>query len=477
MKAATSSLSTLYSIPLSVLSEEQIQHHKRELTLEYGYDPNQKQQPKPILMYSKDQTHFHVPRFYGQEHFGKADHSHLQEGKNIDIKFNGKLWDDPVRHNFNQAPVAKKVLSLMRNTNAGGILSLPTGSGKTQMSMHFISEIGKKTLIVVHSQMLMTQWEERITKALPDASVGHIQGNKCDVEGKDIVLAMIQSLAIQDKYPPSSFSEFGFVICDETHVLGAPYFSRAIWKFSHVRYILGLSATPNRKDKMDRILYLTMGPMLHRASAATNTSRKVSVKFHYFDQGEQKVILRKDGKCNSSLMITLLTEDEKRNTFLKHLICDLMKQDRSILAFSDRVGHLDMMTQWVTREFPDQRTVHYHANLDEETRLDVDQTKYHWIAATYHLFSAGMDISSVDTILFMTPRSSVMQTVGRIRNASGPNKPIIIDVVDTFGPFIHQQYARRRVYREKEFTLINPNNKRRKKENDPYEQLQIADLW
>lgn len=345
------------------------------------------------------------------------------------------------------------------------------------MSMHFISKIGKKTLIVVHSQMLMTQWEERIAWALPEAKIGHIQGSTCDVEGKDLVLGMIQSLAITGKYPASAFEDFGFVICDETHVLGAPYFSKAIWKFSHVRYILGLSATPYRKDRMDRILYLTMGPMLHRASPATNTSRKVSVKFYYFEGGERKVILRRDKKCNSSVMITLLTEDDERNVYLQNLIRVLMKENRSILAFSDRVGHLDMITQWVKREYPDRRSVHYHANLDEETRIDVDKTKYHWIAATYHLFSAGMDVSCVDTILFMTPRSSVMQTVGRIRNASGPNKPLIIDVVDTFGPFMHQQYARRRVYREKEFTLIGANRKRRRKEVVDDSDDEVADLW
>ena len=463
-KSHQTSLSNVYSIPLPLLSPKQLVEHKSNLTLEYPNMPNQQQRPKPIILYSLTSTHLHVPRFYGQHHFGTPDQNLLQYGLDVDLQFDGKLWDDPQRDNFHQVPVAEKVLQLMNESNAGGILSLPTGSGKTQMSMHFISSIGKKTLIVVHSQMLMTQWEERLAKALPAARIGHIQGTTCDVENKDVVLAMIQSLAIQNKYPPQAFKDFGFVICDETHVLGAPYFSRAIWKFSHVRYILGLSATPDRKDKMDQVLYLTMGPMLHRASAATNTSRKVSVKFFYFNDGMRKVILRKDKKCNSSVMVTMLTKDTVRNNYLQNIIVDLMSENRSILAFSDRVEHLESMTSWVKHRFPRSRSIHYHAKLDETSRINVDTTKYNWIAATYHLFSAGMDVSCVDTILFMTPRSSVMQTVGRIRNASGPNKPLIIDVVDTFGPFLHQQYSRRRVYHEKEFKLINPNRKRLREE-------------
>lgn len=457
-----SSLHSVYSVPIASIPPEELKVHKKNLTLVYV---NQENPPPPILLYSTSTTHLHVPRFYGQEHFGSPQDNRIQEGVDIAVRYHGTLWDDPVRHNFCQVPVATKVLHTMRVTEAGGVLSLPTGSGKTQMSMHFISEIGKKTLIVVHSQMLMTQWEERIASAIPEAKVGRIRGSVCDVEGKDIVLAMIQSLAIQGKYPPQTFHDFGFVICDETHVLGAPYFSRAIWKFSHVRYILGLSATPRRRDRMDQILYLTMGPMLHCASPATNTSRKVSVQLCYFNGGARKIIMRKDNKCNSSQMITLLTEDDERNLYLQHIIHDLMTENRSILAFSDRVGHLKQMTAWVKETYPDRRAIHYCASLDKDLRVNVDTTKYHWIGATYHLFSAGMDVSCVDTILFMTPRSSVMQTVGRIRNASGPNKPIIVDVIDTFGPYIHQQYARRRVYAQKEFSVMNTQHKRKRRKS------------
>jgi len=461
--AIPTELKNTYMIPLSYLSNDELLLHKNNLTIKkkMNFMQDSKKVPPPMILFMMTSTHLHVPRFYGEKHFGPAKICHLQKGVDIDVTFNGELWNDPIKHNFNQAPVAAKVIQHTASTNSGGVLCLPTGSGKTQMAMYFIGTIKKKTLIVVHSQMLMTQWEERISRALPMASIGRIQGPVIDVEGRDIVMCMVHSLALKN-YHSTIFEDFGFVICDETHILGADMFSRAIWKFSHVSLIIGLSATPNRKDGMDIVLYHTMGPMIHRASSATNTSRKVVVRIEYFNDGARKEVRQYNGKYNSSKMITLLTKDEIRNNYIKDKLKVLIQKGRSILFFSDRVDHLKLLTNWVQEQFPDQKSVHYHRKLDSKTRQDVDTGRYAFIAATYHLFSAGMDIHSVDTIFLATPRSDLDQTSGRIRNASGNHTPLIIDIVDTFGCFRNQLSARKRSYRKKEFTILGEIKKRRR---------------
>ena len=97
----------------------------------------------------------------------------------------------------------------------------------------------------------MTQWYDRITEFIPNAKIGKIQQNTIDIENKDIVLAMVQSLSMKE-YNSNIFENFGLVIFDECHHLGAEVFSKAMPKVAS-KYMLGLSATPNRKDGLKRV--------------------------------------------------------------------------------------------------------------------------------------------------------------------------------------------------------------------------------
>lgn len=479
------SLWKTYNIPKDILTAEELSKHITNLTLYPKQEPQKKSRygrrepkPDPILLYTETNTLLRTPRFYGMEHFGEPVRNNIQKGVDIDVKFTWKLWDDPVKNTINQVPIVDKVLAHFREKGYGGVISLPTGSGKTTMAMKYIADVGKKTLIVVHTMMLLQQWVSRIEAALPGASIGRIAGPTIDVVGKDIVIGMLNSLAIKT-YARSVFSEFGLVICDEVHKLGAPVFSKALWKFSHVKLLLGMSATVPRKDEMERVLFNVMGPMIHEASPATNVSRKVTVRTIRFHDGEQKICLQRDGETiNFSAMIQGLIDDTKRDIKIKSILKSLIDEGRSVLALSDRVNHVKELTDWVKAEYPDKRSVHYHRKLTTDQQQTVDSKFHCWVGATYHLFSVGMDLSYCDTILLLTPRSSVMQTVGRIRNADGPNKPLIIDFVDMFGCFKAQQYRRRKVYKLKEFMIEKdelPSAKRRKVDKNEF--VSCFDDW
>ena len=88
-----------------------------------------------------------------------------------------------------------------------------------------------KTLVVVHKEFLVNQWKERIAQFLPNAKVGKIQSNVINTKDKDIVIGMLQSISMKE-YDESVFSDFGFVIYDECHHLGAEVFSKALLKTS-----------------------------------------------------------------------------------------------------------------------------------------------------------------------------------------------------------------------------------------------------
>ena len=107
----------------------------------------------------------------------------------------------------------------------------------------------------------MDQWQERIKQFLPSSRVGIIQGEIIDIEDKDIVLGMLQSISMKE-YPHSLFQEFGLTILDEVHHLSAEVFSRALFKIV-TQYMLGLSATMKRKDGLTHVFKMFLGDVIY----------------------------------------------------------------------------------------------------------------------------------------------------------------------------------------------------------------------
>ena len=113
----------------------------------------------------------------------------MEQGTDINIEFNGDLRPE-------QKPIEEIYLKNAEE-KGGGIISLKCGGGKTVLALHIISMLKKKTIVVVHKDFLMTQWRDRILEFLPDARIGKIQQDTVDIEDKDIVLSMVQSLSMK----------------------------------------------------------------------------------------------------------------------------------------------------------------------------------------------------------------------------------------------------------------------------------------
>ena len=153
----------------------------------------------------------------------------------------------------------EKYLKYVKN-NGGGCLALHTGFGKTCLALYIISALKKRTIIIVHKEFLMRQWIERIEQFLPEAKVGKIQAKTIDVEGKDIVICMLQSLSMKE-YNKELFKGYGLTIVDECHHISAEVFSRAFFKIV-TKYTLGLSATIKRKDGLTKIIKWFLGDIV-----------------------------------------------------------------------------------------------------------------------------------------------------------------------------------------------------------------------
>jgi superfamily II DNA or RNA helicase len=184
-----------------------------------------------------------VPRYFALGRLGPPTADTRSRPDSANINFVGTLRSETCQ----DAAFAAGTKAF--SETGGGVLTLPPGYGKTAMALAFAGHLKFKTLIVVHKEFLANQWRDRIKTFCPGATIGRIQQDVFDVE-KDFVIAMIQTMCMREL---GSLSQFGFLIVDEAHHIGAAAFSQAMLKLCP-KYTLGLTATPERKDGLTRVL-------------------------------------------------------------------------------------------------------------------------------------------------------------------------------------------------------------------------------
>ena len=252
-------------------NKDMVETIKKELTVE-PYQVFKQANIKPVKfpVYQENDEYIVVPKFYGINKFGKPTIDTMEKGKTVNIMFNTMLKP-------NQIEITNNTIEHM-NSTGGGLICAGCGVGKTVMGLFIACHYKVKTLIIVHKTFLLNQWKERIEQ-FTNAKVGIIQQNRIEVEDKDIVIGMLQSIA-RDKYDSDIFMDFGFVIFDEAHHAPSEYFSRALPTIS-CNLSLGLSATPKRADKMEKILYWYLGEIAYNAPPNKNDS--VIVRAYNYD--------------------------------------------------------------------------------------------------------------------------------------------------------------------------------------------------
>lgn len=411
--------------------------------------------PPKFKVYTESSRKLYIPKYYGLAEFGKPSKVMIPEAEEINLTFNGSLRPK-------QLPI---VDSFLRHKNEdigyGGIISVPCGWGKTVMSIYIISQIGLKTLIIVHKEFLMEQFKKEIETFLPNAKIGRIQGNIIDVEGKDIVLGMLQSISMKD-YPAEIFKGFGLTIYDECHHIGAEVFSRGPRKI-HTKFTLGLSATPDRKDGLQKVFEWLIGPICFQVKERDDSGVDVHL-IHYENSDEEynRVPTNSFGKVNRSKLITDISEFGPR----KQAICKLMKEcydeNRQVLILSDRKSLLKYIYEWCAAKELD---VGYYVGGMKQQDLDISAGK-RIILSTYAMSSEGMNIKSLNTLILATPKSDIVQSVGRILRLKPEErtiKPLVIDFIDNHDPFDSSFTQRLRFYRRNKYSIFTYNYSKGKK--------------
>lgn len=448
-----------YSIQKTELTPEQLAKIKQDLTVKpkvipgYGTDD-----VEPFILYTETDTHIFMPRYYGYRKIGKPKHITIPPGRQIQLNFTGTMreyqrtilnaWD---KH-------AKKY--------GGGIISVGPGRGKTVMAISKIAELGLKTLILVFNGDLLNQWEERIQEYTPNARIGRIRGKEISVLDKDIVIGMVQSLsnpAKDDEYPAELFAEFGMVVIDECHHIGARMFSRCLRKCAF-KYTMGLSATPDRPDGLTKVFKYYLGDICYKDDAIQKTvderaldhipDAKVCVYRYYSSSyAYSKEVLNYQRKPNTVIMESNIAKYNPRTEYILELLPSLISEGRKIIILTSRRDHIAEFIEKIINSGI--TSVGAYVGGMKQEQLNDTKTKQ-ILVATYDMAEEGFDCQALDTLIMATPKRRIEQCTGRImrkKKNDRVNIPLIIDIADEFSNFKNWTRERMKFYKNKNYKI------------------------
>jgi superfamily II DNA or RNA helicase len=432
-------------------SELSIKHQLliKEMLMVKPYVPGSPVQvQKTFPAYRESDKKIYVPRYFGEELFGPAKTNKITEGDDINLEFKGILREA-------QVPVVDTYLQHIEK-GGGGLLELPCGFGKTSVSLNIISRLKKKTLVIVHKEFLMNQWIERIQQFLPNARIGKIQGQVIDIDNKDIVLAMLQSLSMKD-YPATLFDSFGFTIIDEVHHISSEVFSCALFKLV-TKYMLGLSATMNRKDGTTKVFKMFLGEVIYKLERSKDETLIVrGIIYQTKDEEFNELELDFRGQTAASKMLSKICNYNYRSEFILKILRDMLVENpkQQIMMIASYKNILSYMFDAIRHH--NICTVGYYVGGMKETALKESESKQ-VVLATYSMAAEGLDIKSLTTLFMITPMTNIEQSVGRILRQKHEFDPIVVDIIDSHDNFQKQWSKRKTFYKKQNYKIIQTNS-------------------
>ena len=458
-----------YVIPKSALYEEDYMFLKNELTVQPETPHSfaiggSSSDVVSFPVYRENETNIYIPRFYGIERYGLPKKYDLPPGDTVDIPFTKPLRD----YQNDIIDIYIRHVGGGNGHGGGAILEVPCGQGKTVMALKIGSVLSKKMLILVHKEFLMNQWIERIAEFLPTARVGKIQGTKFEIKDKDIVIGMIQTMYNRD-FPQTAFHSFGLTIIDEVHRIGSEEFSKTLLK-TVTPYMLGISATVERKDGLTKILYMFIGEKIY--SGTRKDQDPVCVRgIEYVTTDDEFNTTEVDWKGNTkfSTMITKICNYGPRSDFIVKILQDIFRMSEEEEEEEEEGGGGDKIQVMVLAHnrslltYLHDAIAHrgfasagYYVGGMKESELKKTEEKQ-IVLATYAMAAEALDIKTLCILVMATPKTDIEQSVGRILREKHAN-PMVVDIIDKHDTFQNQWRKRKTFYRKNNYKILQVNS-------------------
>ena len=369
------------------------------------------------------------------------------EGQVIDVAFAGILRPDQ----------ELAIIEMLQHNI--GVLCAPTAFGKTVAAAALIARRGINTLILVHRTDLLKQWQERLKSFLGVGKgvVGTIGGGKAKPTGK-IDIAVMQSLSRQGEVG-SLVENYGQVIIDECHHVGATSFND-ILKRVKAKYVLGLTATPIRRDGQQPIIFMQCGPIRYAASKSDSAPTDLEVIPRMIDK---PIALPQNAAIQD--VFRYIISDKERTEAIATEVINAFNLGRKVLVLTERTDHLDAILSALDGKLPPPFVLHGRISkkqrakvIKELDELPLDAPRV--LLATGKLVGEGFDHPPLDTLVLAMPISwtgTLQQYAGRLHREHATKADVrIIDFVDTGHLALLKMWGKRqRGYRAMGYKITN----------------------
>ena len=368
-----------------------------------------------------------------------------QSGSALNLTFTGQLREDQ-----NDA-----VSAMLRHDI--GVLQAPTAFGKTVVAAAITARRNVNTLVLVHRAELLRQWQERLQTFLDAApeAIGRIGGGKAKPSGR-LDIALIQSLVRQGEVNPL-VQNYGQVVIDECHHIAAASFE-AVLRQVKARYVLGLSATPIRRDGLQPVLFMQCGPIRHRAAQPAGAPQMLELvsRTHQLPAALPSDLPIQD-------LMRHLAEDQGRSAQIAAEALAAWQEGRKVLILSERTDHVTVLAAALEPNVPELFVLHGRLGQRKRTStltalqaLPPDAARI--VVATGRLVGEGFDHPPLDTLVLAMPvswKGTLQQYAGRLhRQQAGKTGVRIIDWLDLGHPIPLRMWERRlRGYRAMGYEL------------------------
>jgi superfamily II DNA or RNA helicase len=307
----------------------------------------------------------------------------------------------------------------------------------------------------------MNQWIERANEFLPNIRIGKIQGPIFDIVDKDIVIGMVQSMYDRD-FPSGAFDSFGFTIFDEVHRFGSKKFSGIFWKIS-TYYILGITATINRKDGTTPLLIEFIGPIIYTLTDRGKENVTVlGVTYTNKIDGELnapylKQELNYKGDVKYSTMIANVCNYKPRTLGIYKIIINLLESfpESQIMILCHNLCLLADLESIILENNPILSYGFYVGGM-KKTALNETEKKQ-IVLATFAMAQEALDIKSLNILILASSKTDITQSIGRILRDKNTGQKIVIDIIDPNSTFNNQWQKRLKYYKSCDYNVYKCN--------------------